>query len=890
MSIIKKASTVALSIVLILVSFSSLIYADDNDEYVTPELDQTPRVEIWIDAAPNETIPVGGQYEVSVFAYNLESVNRGNIRFRIPGNKTEEEVMENTITSYVGSEGVNCKYSYAQAVGMGGYDISINPFDETVSFDDTGTKILSFKIEKKAEGAVLFEKVDNYIYFAKETDEKFTNSKSSYRGKDDSLTIEDIIYTKEALPDVPYDVWQSEWSSFRNGIHNNAVVSTNTPKEREAKLKWQLQGESIGKMSPPLLVGEYVYVLGGAQVCRIDKETGQIDKSASIGSLSGFNTVSPAYGVIGNEGSKKGVIFVEFLGGVSAFEATTLTKLWSVKLAGQNQTPVIYDSETQSVYVGFWKGEEADQKYYCIDANNGAIKWEIANKGGFYWAGATIVGNYFVVGGDDGAGEDDQSPTGKLYVVNKESGEIVDKYEQIKGDQRSSITFDEVTGKVFFTTKGGCLYSAKITDEGKISDLTEKIYVDNAQSTSTPVVYNGRVYFGYGGGFNNDDDNQSVMVADANTLDLIYRVPMYGYPQASALLSTAYEDSENGTVYLYITYNYPPGGITLIKDKPGQTEPDREELYAPGTGHTQYCLGSPICDAEGNIYYINDSGTLFCLTKASDDIIQARTEAKNELISKYDPEKYSEDAASEVIDELEWAKRDINSADTAEAIAEAKAAAETKLTIAAITAELQDVQKQLDAANQTNASLSGTINDLNEQLAKAQADLEKAAEQSGKDADAVKALNEQLEKAKADIADVQKKLEEAVAQAEADAASKQTADDELAKALAALEEANAKIDKLTVQNAVVKNLKASAKKKKAALKWKALGSGYKYVVYRSTKKNKGFKKIKTVTANKLTVKKLKSKKTFFFKVRAFKTLGGKKVYTRYSNVAKAKIK
>ena len=112
------------------------------------------------------------------------------------------------------------------------------------------------------------------------------------------------------------------------------------------------------------------------------------------------------------------------------------------------------------------------------------------------------------------------------------------------------------------------------------------MYIEGAQSTSTPVVYNGRVYIGYGGGFNNNKDFQSMIVADATTLDQIYRVPMYGYPQASPLLTTAYEDSEDGAVYLYITYNYPPGGVTVIKDKyivEGKTAPEAL-MFIPNDG------------------------------------------------------------------------------------------------------------------------------------------------------------------------------------------------------------------------------------------------------------------------------------------------------------------
>ncbi len=56
------------------------------------------------------------------------------------------------------------------------------------------------------------------------------------------------------------------------------------------------------------------------------------------------------------------------------------------------------------------------------------------------------------------------------------------------------------------------------------------------------------------------------------------------------------------------------------------------------------------------------------------------------------------------------------------------------------------------------------------------------------------------------------------------------------------------------------------------------------------KMNKGFKKMKTTTAKKAVIKKLKAKKTYYFKVRAFKKVGEKKAYTSYSEVVSMKAK
>lgn len=94
-----------------------------------------------------------------------------------------------------------------------------------------------------------------------------------------------------------------------------------------------------------------------------------------------------------------------------------------------------------------------------------------------------------------------------------------------------------------------------------------------------------------------------------------------------------------------------------------------------------------------------------------------------------------------------------------------------------------------------------------------------------------------------------------------------------------------------VKKGTVKTVKTKAGKKKAILKWKAASTpvdGYK--VYRSTKKSSGFKAIKTVKSKKLTVKKLKKGKVYYFKIRGYKKINGKTVYTKYSKVVKVKVK
>lgn len=85
----------------------------------------------------------------------------------------------------------------------------------------------------------------------------------------------------------------------------------------------------------------------------------------------------------------------------------------------------------------------------------------------------------------------------------------------------------------------------------------------------------------------------------------------------------------------------------------------------------------------------------------------------------------------------------------------------------------------------------------------------------------------------------------------------------------------------------VKNVKG----KKAILKWKKLSKvkGYE-IQYALNKKFTKKKKTTTAKGASKTIKKLKKKKTYFFRIRAYKVSGGSRVYGKWSQVKKVKIK
>lgn len=88
-------------------------------------------------------------------------------------------------------------------------------------------------------------------------------------------------------------------------------------------------------------------------------------------------------------------------------------------------------------------------------------------------------------------------------------------------------------------------------------------------------------------------------------------------------------------------------------------------------------------------------------------------------------------------------------------------------------------------------------------------------------------------------------------------------------------------------------LKLKAGKKKITVKWSKISGASGYVIYRSSKKSSGYKAVKTIKNGKtvsFTNKKLKKGKKYYYKVRAYRTVNGKKVYGPLSAVKYAKSK
>lgn len=88
------------------------------------------------------------------------------------------------------------------------------------------------------------------------------------------------------------------------------------------------------------------------------------------------------------------------------------------------------------------------------------------------------------------------------------------------------------------------------------------------------------------------------------------------------------------------------------------------------------------------------------------------------------------------------------------------------------------------------------------------------------------------------------------------------------------------------------SVSSKAGKRKITVKWKKVSGASRYVVYRATKKKGKYKKVATLKSNRrsYTNKNLKKKKRYYYKVRVYKTVKGKKIYSNYSGYTTKKAK
>lgn len=447
----------------------------------------------------------------------------------------------------------------------------------------------------------------------------------------------------------------SQWPNFRGSDSNNAVTSAPVPNLAEnGTLYWAKKrgsGFDADAVGSPILVDGDLITYAGNSIFRMDSMTGEIEATGTMDHKSSFSITPPTYA--------EGMVFVALSDGcVQAFNASTLESLWIYKdpLGGQPNCPI--NVKNGYLYTGFWNSETGNARFVCLsitDEDPGEPKetkcasWFQMAKGGFYWAGAYVSDRFVLVGTDDGTNLC-TSYSSRMLLLDAKTGKLLDSWDNLHGDIRCTVVYDEQTDAYYFTSKGGSFYSVRVSNDLKLTDKWEVALHNGsdqpAMSTCSPVVYNGRAYVGVSGAAQfGQYTGHNITVIDVNGQNIAYSVQTQGYPQTSGLLTTAYGDN----VYVYFFDNYTPGKLRVLKDSPGQTAANlitmenniatAYALFTPTGEHAQYAICSPIVDEYGTVYFKNDSAYLMAFGSAIKKIEVTTPPNKTSYLvgEKFDP-------------------------------------------------------------------------------------------------------------------------------------------------------------------------------------------------------------------------------------------------------------
>ena len=484
-------------------------------------------------------------------------------------------------------------------------------------------------------------------------------------------------YAKEANDIGNTEGW--DWYKYANATNNNSVVERATPRlPQETQTKWAAKFGTgwAAAPTPPLIDKDgFAYIAVGSRIVQLNKETGEeteLSKEEREPFFQGRNVGFAMNPMLYAEGK----FFVQIANGaLQCVDAKTLKPLWVAKadnIKGQTVSNLSYKKidGVGYVYLGTWNGENRDGQFFAVRIDNEGITEETAkvtmvnsgstekeevtykvkkpawtftpskddktNSGdsnrprGFYWSGAYVTDKYLAIGTDDGTSEGQYKEGSTLYTLNPKTGTVIDSVPNIKGDIRTSVSYDD--GYLYYSTKGGHVHKTHVTEDGKLSD-DSFVYV-GGMTTATPVVYKDRIYIGVSGKsqFDPNSDHKFVVIDNSQPklteTSIAYKQDIPGYPQATPLLTTAYmkEDFDkatpgaDGRIYVYFTYNAQPGGIYAFYDVQGAKEPiikDRTQLavYTPDSDKQQFCISPIVADKQGTLYYKNDSCHLFAVEK-----------------------------------------------------------------------------------------------------------------------------------------------------------------------------------------------------------------------------------------------------------------------------------
>ena len=407
--------------------------------------------------------------------------------------------------------------------------------------------------------------------------------------------------------------WKADW----DGKSNAAVENVSTPTGALASswtFDWKAySGSAYPNASEPIVVNGNVYLAVNKRLLKIDAESGKVLAESNLKTAIGY-TARPIYA--------NGLVIVPLDGGaVQALTADALTTVWvtdSVSKAAQSNSQLTVDGNylyVGTVDVDFGTNTYNNGHLTRINILTGAVSWQHINADeGYYWTGAAVGDDFVLI----------PTSSGTVEMLSKSTGAVLGSVS-VGALVNSSCVLSADGGHAYLISRDGKLHVLAISDGDSrdadaASRITEERVVDLGLTgcACAPSMHDGKLIVGGEANgsaalaiidLNNGFATTLITTADGSQLTAGILGGIKGAPLVSAQADGTY-------VYFTVNYgetsdfvNYTSGG-GVYRYKLGDAE--ASGVFS-ATGHYN-CCDSPIaCDSKGNLYYINDSGTLFKL-------------------------------------------------------------------------------------------------------------------------------------------------------------------------------------------------------------------------------------------------------------------------------------
>ncbi len=386
----------------------------------------------------------------------------------------------------------------------------------------------------------------------------------------------------------------SDWPLFKGDVFNSGLSPDRVPDNPD--ILWVADIQRME--TTPIVSSGLVYTLAGnGSVWAFDKESGDLKWMTQMDGW--VFQMSPL-------ASSGDTIFAATDSGVlAAFDSLTGQELWKHDLTDKRfEAPLTYMDGR--LYLGEGSAYGSGQKrFFCFD-EDGKECWNIsADTKGYLWCGACRAGDYLVFGQNDGL----------LLSVDRSSGRVADRLslndssrlgfsQKDQGRVRASVAFKD--GYVYTTSEVSAEegFAWKIGLDNKTGKFLDKGWCSPVEfSTSTPSIYNGRVYVGLG----EHGHPGALACLNDSSGDLIWSYPVEAGVKSSPSVST-----DGKVPRILFTTAQTNGTVYCLEDK-GETGELLWKLNPPDDG---YLLGG-VSISDGRVYFGTEGdqhyGKLYCL-------------------------------------------------------------------------------------------------------------------------------------------------------------------------------------------------------------------------------------------------------------------------------------